>query len=282
MNSLADKLARRIEPVIRRGLLVGGADLVRLYSVDGGTEAELWSSELTRESDATNLAAEAAGIAEEEYTHAETARFRVRCYREGEPCGEVIVRAGAKRPDPANPDVVGEALLPKGEPAERSLTRQSMRQAENAYRLLHAVVEKQAALLLPTIEALTKANTDLTVRYLESVAKNAEAVRAEQAHEIELLRTSAEIDAIKEGVGLLKDVGPKIADHFSGASVLHPLLGIVAKLQPEQVDMMVAAGQLTEAEGGALKKAAETARAKVAKGGKALPANATKGNGRVH
>lgn len=275
-TTVVDKAAKKIAPVVRRGLLVGAATHVRLFSIDDDGDAELWSTELSRESDAELLAAEMAGAAEDEMEATGVVSFRVRCYSaSSECCAETVFHTGKVKSRTAGPDVVGDALMPRGHSKEDSLTRQAMRQAETAWRMLAMNNEKQATLYTSLVESLAKQNAELTGKLHEANMSASAAIKAEQAHEIELLKTGAEIDALKEGVGLIKQIGPRLADYFSGANHLHPLLPIVAKLDPDKVKMLVSGGVITEEEGKTLEKSAEAARKQVAK---ALPAKA---NGKV-
>ncbi len=282
--AIAEKLARRFHPAMRRGLLVGNATRAVMATIDdGGEESECWGVSLTRESDPAQLSEEAAAIGSDEADSGGIRAVRLRCYdTDGDVVSECRVSVGQRK---ESGDVVGDALLPKGEREERSLLRQSMRHAENSSRTVENLVrvhmlslEKREASLTATLDNLLKANNDLHAKYMASVEKNAEAVRQDRAHEIELLRASTEQDAIKEGITLIKDLGPRIAGYFTGENILHPLVGIVAKLTPEQVALMRDAGVLTEAEAEKLGKAASKAREQLSKQ-KALPAN---GAGKSH
>ncbi len=270
-TQLADRLAKRMLPTVRRGLVVGRADSVKLFVAEDDEESEIWGTEVSRETDPELLAIEASGIADDEQSTAGVTRFRLRLYREGEIVADLAFRTAVKS---KSADVVGESLLPKSDTLERALSRQAMRQAETAFRMLAANVEKQNAMFAPMLETLAKANADLQRQLADSVKANIDAVRAEREHDIALIRANTEAEAIKQGIDLVKEVGPRVAAYLSGENILHPLVGIVAKLEPEQVKLLVASGTITEREGADLVKAAARAKASVEKSnGKALPAN---------
>lgn len=261
--SAVARLSKRVEPCIRRGAM-GDADTVRLFAIEADDEAELWSAELRGDTDSEVLTAECVGVILDEDAGGESTQFRVRCYSGDEPTSAgVTVRTRAPR---RAEDMGGDALLPQRESVDRALTRQAMRHAEGYARMSLGSIERREGALVATVESLTKALADSQQRERELHKELAESRARDREYELQLLRTSAFVDAAKDLTGMVKEVGPRIVQHLSGEGLLHPLVGIIAKVTPEQVRLMTSAGVLTESDAKVLTKAADKARKAVNEG----------------
>lgn len=266
-SSEEEKIARKIAPTMRRAIVVALADSLTLFALQGNAKEGLpiWSTELTRESDVDVLSLEVAGVAVEESAAEGATRFSFIASKEGQTVGELAFRTKA---DKKSEDSVGSMLLPDGADANASLVRMLMRHTEGITRISMASVERRESVMLDSLERMMKVNMALQESYAAEMRKGAEAARADRAHEIALLEADTRHTAVREGVTLMKQVGPRLLAKLTGDDVVSPLLGIVAKLSPEKIEMMKAAGMVDADEGAKLLAAWEKLQPKT----KALPA----------
>ena len=283
------KLASRFVPIIRRG--VAGdekADTVRVFALEAGEpEVEIFTMPLAPKDDPEEVADFAASSALDESESSGADRVRLTCEYDGATLCEVVIRIRTKK---QSADVVGNELLPRGESKEMALTRQAMRQAETFGRMLSASIDRREAAMdrreqnmVGLMEAFARGNTDMARTHFEFVKKHAETVQQDNASKVALIEADAKAEKVKELIGLVRSMTPRLMAKVMGDDSITPMIDILARLTPENADMMVAAGFITAAEKDIVLKTAEKARKATAKNTKALPgiASNTPGNGKA-
>lgn len=251
----SSKLAGRLAPIIRRGIIVAAADSCALFSV-APREADslIWSAELTKESDPDLLAAEAASAAVEESEAGGSTRFRLDALHEGQAVATLVFRTAADKRASADP--VGDALLPgKGESAEHSILRQMMRHSEAAHRLALGAVERREENFYKELARVQARNAELEARVFDDARKHLEHLREERMADVLLLEVDAKTRAMNEGIDLVKKFGPRLVARLTGADKLSPVAEVLRGLTAEQLTALESTGLVTPEQVKALREA---------------------------
>ncbi len=272
------KLATKFSPVIRRAL-VGDvkADRVRVFGVESGEpDVELVSMPVSGSDVADDVAMMVAASAIDECEANGADRVRLVCEHDGESLCELVVRVKARK---ASADVIGDALMPRGQTREEAMLRQSMRQAENYARVATGLIDKWSQRLearetvlerrennvSSIIESLSRGHVDMQDRHLVFLKQHAESIAQDNASKVALIEADAKSEAVKEVVALAKTVTPKIMARIMGDDKLTPVIDILARATPEQVDLLVATGFIKESEKELVLETAAKAKRAVAK-----------------
>ena len=277
-ETATERLAKKFAPTVRRAH-IRDAKSIKLFAISNGDpDCEIWSTEVDAGAEPDAIASEAASAAIDESEANGATRFRLIAYSDdGESLGEIVTRTKAEK---SSPDVIGEAMLGKGESKETALVRMALRHAETATRISLSSLEKREASLerreanmLAAITSLVNAQSEMAAKHFDTLKSYSEALSANNQHELELLNAATKNEAIKKAVNLVESAVPKVMSKIMGDDVVTPVVGILARLTPDQIDALQALGVINEDE----KKVvvATVAKAQKAVGPKALPAKGT-------
>lgn len=271
------KLAGRLAPVIRRGLIVGEANSVSCAVIaERASDMVIWSAELTKESDPDVLANECACIAIEEGETGRHARFRLDALKDGLAVATLVFRTKAES---KSDDPVGDALHRAGDTIEVSMLRQQMRHNEMLTRVLVQNTAAREEGMVRENARLAARVTELETKAVADAQRHIESLREERMADLLLLEQDAKNEAIKEGIALVKRYGPRLVARLTGADKLSPVAEVLRGMTGEQITALEASGLVNKEQAKAVRDAWQLLQEEPKP--KALPANGSAGAGKA-